>query len=106
MAYFRVSFLHTKTSFIQADLLHKTLQVTRKTSFSLDVGYTPMYKQENIVEKIMLPNIEPLKAELTEFAQAIASGRPALTNGIDATKALHYAVRVHELTKNCPRLAG
>ena len=97
--------VHTKTCFIQADLLHKTLQVTRKTSFALDVGYAPTYKQENIVERIMLPNVEPLKAELTEFAQAIASGRAALTNGKDATRALHYAERVHELTKNCPLLA-
>jgi len=97
--------VHTKTCFIQADLLHKTLQVTRKTSFALDVGYAPTYKQENIVERIMLPNVEPLKAELTEFAQAIASGRAALTNGHEATKALYYAERVHELTKNCPYLA-
>jgi len=96
--------IHTKASFIQADLLHKTLQITRKTSFALDVGYTPMYKQENIVEKIMLPNVEPLKAELIEFAQAINNGRLALTNGHDATKALHYAERVHQLTDKCPRL--
>ena len=96
--------VHTKTSFIQADLLHKTLQVTRKTSFALDLGYTPMYKQENIVEKIMLPSVEPLKAELAEFAKAINENRSVLTNGADATMAVHYAERIHELTKNCPRL--
>ena len=96
--------VHTKQAFIQADLLHKTLQVTRKTSFSLDVGYTPMYKQESIVEKIMLPNVEPLKAELIEFAEAINGSREALTHGKDATRAVQYAETVHRLTEDCPRL--
>jgi len=96
--------VHTKQAFIQADLLNKTLQVTRKTSFALDVGYTPMYKQESIVEKIMLPTVEPLKAELMEFAKAITEGRDALTHGEDATKAVQYAETVHSLTANCPRL--
>jgi len=96
--------VHTKTSFIQADLLHKILNVTRKTSFALNVGYTPMYKQESIVEKIMLPNVEPLKAELIEFATAINENRQALTHGEDATKALHYAQSIYNLTKHAPRL--
>jgi predicted dehydrogenase len=92
--------IHTKQAFIQADLLNKTLQVTRKTSFTLDVGYTPTYKQENIVEKIILPNVEPLKAELIEFANAINENRDTLTNGKDATNALHYAELINRLTKN------
>ena len=96
--------VHTKGAFIQADLLNKTLQVTRKTSFALDLGYTPMYKQESIVEKIMLPNIEPLKAELIEFAEAINGGREGLTHGRDATKAVQYAATIHRLTEACPRL--
>ncbi|MCL2827568.1 MAG: Gfo/Idh/MocA family oxidoreductase [Oscillospiraceae bacterium] len=96
--------IHTEHAFIQADLLNKTLQVTRKTSFVLDVGYTPMYKQESIVEKVMLPNVEPLKAELIEFAEAINEKREALTSGKSATKAVHYAETIHRLTENCPRL--
>jgi predicted dehydrogenase len=92
--------VHAKQAFIQADLLNKTLQVTRKTSFALDAGYTPTYKQENIVEKIILPNVEPLKAELIEFANAINENRESLTHGKDATKALHYAELINGLTKN------
>jgi virulence factor len=92
--------VHTKQAFIQADLLNKTLQVTRKTMFALDVGYTPTYKQENIVEKIILPNVEPLKAELIEFADAINKNRKALTHGKDAIKALYYAELINELTQN------
>jgi len=96
--------VHTNTSFIQADLLNKTLQVTRKTNIALDVvGYTPKYKQENIVEKIMLPNVEPLKAELIEFAEAIKENREPLTCGKSATKALHYAEYIHNLTEDGPR---
>ena len=94
--------IHTKHALIRGDLLNKTLNVIRKTSFNLDLGYTPTYKQENIVEKIILPNIEPLKAELIEFSNAIRENRVAQTNGKDAMKALHYAERINELTSNCP----
>lgn len=97
--------VHTKQSLIQADLLNKTLQITRKTNFDLKLGYSPIYKQENIIEKIMLPNIEPLKAELIEFASAINENRTPLTCGKVATKALHYAEKIHNLTKDCPRLS-
>jgi predicted dehydrogenase len=96
--------IHTEQSFIQADLLNKTLQVTRKTSFALDVGYAPRYKQQSIVERVILPNIEPLKAELIEFADAINENREALTHGRDATKALHYAELISKLTKNSRHL--
>lgn len=98
--------VHTKHAYIQADLLNKTLQVTRKTSFSLDVGYKPIYKQESIVEKIMLPNVEPLKAELMEFAASIQDGRAPLTDGKSATKAVNYAQTIHDLTAHCPRLGA
>ena len=90
--------VHTENSFIQADLLNKTLQTTRKTGFHLNLGYSPMYKQENIIEKIMLPNIEPLKAELIEFAKSVNENRIPETDGASAVRALHWADKIHGLT--------
>ena len=96
--------VHTGNSLIRGDLLNKTLSIYRKTSMSPDKSYNPMYKQESIIEKVMLPIVEPLKKELIEFAEAIKDGRDALTNGEDATNALCYAEQVHELTKKSPKL--
>ncbi|MCI8699827.1 MAG: Gfo/Idh/MocA family oxidoreductase [Clostridia bacterium] len=87
--------IHTKKCFIRADLLNRTLTVSRKTTFDLNVGYVPTYKQENIIEKIMLPNVEPLRAEHLEFAKAIIEGRTPLTSGKDATKAVELAEKIN-----------
>lgn len=87
--------IHTKKAFIRADLLNRTLSVSRKTTFDLNVGYVPLYKQENIMEKIMVPNVEPLKAEYLEFAKAIVNNEVPLTNGIDATKAVKIAEQIN-----------
>lgn len=88
--------VHTKKCFIRADLLNKTLTVSRKTTFNLDIGYVPTYKQENIIEKIIIPNVEPLKAEHLEFAKAINEQRTPLTSGKDATKAVTIAEKINQ----------
>ena len=98
--------VHTKQAYIQGDLLNKSLTLTRKTNLKLDIGYTPTYKQENIIEKIILPNIEPLKAELMEFAHAINDKRQPLTDGNDAVKSLGIAERISSSVSNCPHLAA
>lgn len=92
--------IHTKNCYIVADLLNKTLTVSRKTSFDLDIGYVPTYKQENIIERIMIPNVEPLKAEYNEFARAIVEQKEPLTSGIDATKAVEIAGIIDEKEQN------
>jgi predicted dehydrogenase len=68
------------------------------------MAHKPMYKQESVIEKVMLPIVEPLKRELVEFAEAIRDCREPLTSGKDAVNAMHYAEQVHELTKDCPKL--
>jgi len=92
----RIIDVHTENCFIRADLLNKTLTVSRKTTFDLNVGYVPTYKQENIIEKIMIPNVEPLKEEHLEFAKAIKENRTPLTSGKDATKAVEIAEKIND----------
>ncbi len=96
--------VHTKHSLVKADLLNKTLYITRKTLMQTESMQNATYKQETLVEKVMLPNVEPLKAELTEFANAIMQNRAALTSGEDAVNALHFAQQINEIAGECPSL--
>lgn len=83
--------IHTRSAFIRADLLTRTLQITRRTNYTLDTGYTPTYRQENIIEKVMVPMFEPLRKELGTFADCINENKTPPTDGKCASNAIMLA---------------
>lgn len=84
----RMTRIHCKNAYIEADLLNKTLTISRKTKLNLDVGYNPVYRQENIKEKVFVPGKEPLKAEQEHFYNCIVSGISPKTNGASAARSI------------------
>jgi len=80
--------IHTTNSFIRMDLLNKTLLITRRTNYKLDTGYSPTYRQENIIERVFIPIVEPLRAELLDFLDCIRNNRQPRTDGAKALYAL------------------
>ena len=84
----RVARIHCKNAYIVADLLNKSLTISRKTEMKLDVGYSPVYRQENIMERVFVPGKEPLKEELLHFHQCIETGCVSRTNGESAAKSI------------------
>lgn len=92
----RKIYIHCKNSFIDADLLNRTLMICRKTTYNLDVGYDPVYRQENIVEKVFVSNEEPLKSELKMFHDCILNNCLPKTNGESAVK----SIKLLDLIKN------
>lgn len=82
-------FVHCESGFIDADLLNRTLSISRKTTYHLNVGYDPVYKQENVVEKVFVSNVEPLRAELQHFYDCIVEGKKPRTSGESAVKSIH-----------------
>jgi len=80
--------IHTAGSFVRMDLLNKSLTITRRTNYKLDTGHSPAYRQENITEKVFIPMVEPLRAELLDFANCIRSGSLPRVGGEDACYAL------------------
>jgi len=87
--------IHTNNSFIRMDLLNKLLTITRRTNYKLDVGHSPSYRQENITEKVFIPLVEPLRAELLDFAKCIKSGNKPRVDGRDA----YYVLEVIDKMK-------
>ena len=86
--------IHCRNSFIDADLLNRTLTISRKTTYKLDIGYDPVYRQENIVEKVFVSNEEPLRAELKHFYDCISKGNPAKTSGKAAARAVQVLDKI------------
>lgn len=78
--------VHTQNGFISADLLAKTLQINKSTNMVIGEGQESAYRQESVTEKIFVPIIEPLRAELISFYDAIVNDRPVEVDGETATE--------------------
>jgi len=95
--------IHTTNSYIRMDLLNKTLLITRRTNYKLDTGYNPVYRQENITEKVFIPIVEPLRAELLDFLDSIRNNRQPRTDG---AKALYVLKIIDEMKAKIYHFGG
>lgn len=89
--------IHCNDSFIEADLLHKTIMIYRKTKYKLDVGYSPLYRQESVVEEVFVPNTESLKNELMHFAMCIRKEAVCKTSGNASIKSLSVLDNIKDM---------
>lgn len=85
---------------ILLDYIDRKVEVSRKTSFQLDAGHDIQYKQENIIERVIVPNTEPLRAEFAHFAHCITTGEPVLTSGEMGMKALKLCELIEQAADN------
>lgn len=88
--------INCKSSFIAVDYLTRTVEISRKTNFTLDVGHDAQYRQENIIEKVFVPNEEPLRSEFSHFVHCIVSGEDVLTSGEMGLAALKLSYSIEE----------
>jgi predicted dehydrogenase len=88
--------IHTEDSVIYADLLNKTLTVTQGTEMMVDSGQSGAYKQDAVVQKIFVPIIEPLRAELQSFYDAVVNGKDVLVDGKVAIRAIQICEKALE----------
>lgn len=77
-----------QNAYIVANLLDRSLEIMRQTRFLPGVERSMTYCQENVVEKIFVPMSEPLRSELTHFAECVSTGTRPNTDGESALKAL------------------
>lgn len=88
--------ISAKTSYIAIDYLNRSVEISRKTNFLLDVGYPVQYKQENIIERVMVPISEPLRSEFEHFFHCINTGDAVSTSGEMGKKALELCELIQD----------
>lgn len=86
-------------AFIEADFLNKGISVHR-----CSLGeYTDQnlngvkYRQESLIEQILVPNVEPLALEITHFLHCISQNCAPSVSIFDGLKALRLALRISSL---------
>jgi len=88
--------IHTRDSFIKADLLAKTLLICRNANMVIDEGQECSYKQDSLTQRIFVPIVEPLRAELLAFHQAVTEDRDPAVDGNAATRIISICEAIQE----------
>jgi predicted dehydrogenase len=86
--------LTTSESYIETDLLHKSLSIHRRFVPHYSNQDNPKYRQEGFIERIHVPTAEPLQLELSDFVQAIRKGATPQVTGQDGLAALALALEI------------
>lgn len=88
--------IHTKQALMRVDLLNRTLNITRQTSYYFGETNSPLYRQENITERVFVGQTEPLRAELISFGDCILNDSQPVISGESATRAITLIEQVAE----------
>ncbi|MDQ0162498.1 Gfo/Idh/MocA family protein [Aeribacillus alveayuensis] len=91
--------INTKKAFIQADLLDKKILITRSTNFYFD-HLKAKYSQQNIIEKIVIPEKEPLKLQLLDFITCTKNKTTPTVTGEDGLTALCMTNQIIQFIKD------
>jgi len=89
--------VHTSNSYIQVDCVSRSIQISRKTNYRLDVGHDITYRQENILEKVIVQQYEPLKAQLSNFINCVQTGDESPVSGEAGLEAVKIADEISRL---------
>ncbi|MDO3678805.1 Gfo/Idh/MocA family protein [Paenibacillus ehimensis] len=88
---------------IEADLLERKLHITRRTL--METAFYEdrpdiKYKQEQLTEKVLVANFEPLQMELNDFIQAVQTGIAPKVGGQEGLKALEIIKEIETKIRN------
>jgi len=87
----------TRDAFIEADLLHKTIEVHRRTLGDyVNQKNTHKYRQESLIERIVVPAMEPLFLELQDFVTCVAENKTPQVTAEDGYNALRYVLMLRD----------
>lgn len=88
--------VHTLDSCIYADLLTRTLTISKNTNIVMDGLNANAYTQDGIVQKIFVPSREPLREELLSVYDSIVHDAPIRVDGgagLEAIKVCEEVIR-------------
>lgn len=92
--------------YYRLDFLNRSLTITRRTAARLEGG---AYRQESLVEKLSIPNAEPLILEVSHFLACVTNGCQPRVNPREAVRVLRVIESIqeeiasHQPPAPCPR---
>jgi virulence factor len=88
---------------MDVDLLNKTILVHRRTSGEyLNQNHAGVkYRHESLVERILVPIIEPLTGEIQHFIQCIVDRNSPIVTIRDGLRALQLAMTIRQTIAEC-----
>lgn len=97
----RVLSLSCANSFINVDYLRKEIDIVRHSaSRYITEDESVQYRHESFLEKVFVPNVEPLMAEHLDFIGAILGGKNPLVDGHAGVSALKLAKEIQQCSTN------
>ncbi len=80
-----------REAYVEADLLHKTIEVHRRTLGDyVNNRNRVKYRQESLMERIVVPAVEPLFLELEDFIACVSQSRSPQVTAEDGYNALRF----------------
>lgn len=94
-------------AYIDLDYNERKIIVVRSTHAGYETGSVPSYRQESIIEKVFVPNHEPLTKEIESFITCVANRQKPEIDGAAGVEALKIVKMVQErMAYNRSRRAG
>ncbi len=89
----------SEDAFVEADFMNKSISIHRGSTgeYSEKGRNGVSYHQESIIERILVPNIEPLSSEIKSFLDCIYQERIPCVSIYDGLKALRLAQQICKL---------
>jgi predicted dehydrogenase len=86
--------------YIKVDFLRKEIEINRRAAgrYISDLQDVT-YKQEYLVERVFVPNIEPLMAEHNNFVESVLEHKEPLVTAYHGVEALRLAKKIQDLCK-------
>jgi predicted dehydrogenase len=90
-------------AYVEASLLNKTVTLHRRTSGQyLNLNHNSRsvkYRQEAVVESIVVPAVEPLNLELQHFLDCVIDQKTPLVTPLAGLRALRLALQIREASR-------
>jgi len=86
-------------AFLEVDLLNKNILIHRRSvgEYLNQNHHAVKYHQESIVERILVPNSEPLLLEIQHFLDCIVNHKPSRVGAQEGLRSLGLALEIREL---------
>src|SRR5258706_7980862 len=97
----------TKEAFIEADLLNKNISVHRRTLGDyINHKNGVKYRQESLIERIVVPAREPLYLELQDFVNCVVDQKKPQVTAADGYNALRIVLALRDQILETSELKG